>query len=81
MLREVSYTPPPQKKRFILYDPINSGKCKPMYSNRRLAVAWGRLVCVGNAKLDCKEAQGNFGHAHHLSVEEFLHAHTCQNIF
>lgn len=81
MLSEVSYTPP---QKFILYNPINPGKCKPMYSNR-LVVVWGRLcVCVlggGNGELDGKEASGNFGHAHRLSGRELLHAHTCQNIF
>ena len=47
MLRDVSYTPPP---KFILYNPINCGKCKPMYSNRRLVVVWGRLCVCGIAK-------------------------------
>lgn len=49
MLREESYTPPPQKK-FILNDPISSGKCKLMYGNRRSMVAWGRVYVGGRRR-------------------------------
>lgn len=44
MLRE-EYTP----QKFLLYDPISSGKCKRMYSDRSV-VAWGRVWVSGQLR-------------------------------